>query len=337
MRWARARDRAPDFEQWLSAQSPLPGLGECQVLACPELADHHPLRMCSRHRTLYDRQGRPGDPRVPDLRSWRRKGAGTTNIVVTYGDEAAFRHWCDTAAAVFRMNGTVSLLGLRPLVKAEIQWTLFRHAQGPTEGAHWPLALVQHLAQHCRSRGAGSLADLDLEDLPVNIRKIVKVMLRELRLVYFTRQDAKQAGFIEFDHYGVQFPNFNSHFDLMSVSQQWLRDMLWDYYDERLKNNPPRSQGPFKATRRGCVELSAYLDAEVPKGGHDPALLSEAHMVAFIADQRHRGQRRLPPLGRHLDAGGRGPQKSTASKNSIAGSSTPPAGCSGSAWTREPP
>jgi hypothetical protein len=64
-RWARVRGRTPDFEQWLSAQSPLPGLGQCQVLACPELADHHPLRMCSRHRTLYDRQDRPGDARVP--------------------------------------------------------------------------------------------------------------------------------------------------------------------------------------------------------------------------------------------------------------------------------
>src|SRR5262249_23767673 len=155
--------------------------------------------------------------------------AGTTNVAVAYGDEAAFRHWCDTAPAVFRMNGTVSLLGLRPLVRAEIQWSLFRHAPGPIEGAHWPLSYVGRIAHHCRSRGAGSLADLDLEDIPLTIRKIVKVMLRELRLVYFTRQDAKQAGFIEFDHYGVQFPNCHSHFDLMSVSQRWLRDILWDY------------------------------------------------------------------------------------------------------------
>jgi integrase len=167
-------------------------------------------------------------------------------------------------------------------------------------------------------RGAGSLADLDLDDVPVNSRKIVKVMLAELRLVYFTRQDTKQAGFIEFDHYGVHFPNCKSHFDLTSVGQRWLRDLLWDYSDQRLINNPPRSQGPFKATRRGCVELSAYLDAEAPACGHNPALLTEARMTSFVADQRHRGRHRLPPLGQHLDAGGRGPQQTIASTNSVA-------------------
>ena len=317
-RWMRAQERTADFDEWLCRQSPLPGLGTCRVLACPELADLHPLRMCSRHRTLYDRQGRPGDARVPDLRSYVSKGAGAEEVPVAYGDEAAFRRWCAAAPAIFRMNGVVSLLGLRPLVRAEIQWTLFRHAQGPVEGAHWQLSFVQHLVQHCRDQDAGSLADLEMGKVPVNSRKIATAMLRELRQVYFTRQDAKQAGFIEFDHFGVVFPNCNSHFDLSSVSQRWLRDLLWDYYEGRLRNNPPRSQGPFKATRRGCVELSAYLEAEAPGGGHDPVLLSEEHMVAFIADQRHRAEHGLAPLGRHADPGGRGPQASRAGKTSVA-------------------
>ena len=57
--------------------------------------------------------------------------------------------------------------------------------------------------------------------------------------------------------------------------------------------------------RRGCVELSAYLEAQVPSGGHDPTVLSRDHMVDFIADQRHRAAHGLKSLGIH-DGGSRG-------------------------------
>jgi hypothetical protein len=299
MRWTRMRGRTPQFEDWLLGQAPLPGMGKCQVLACSELADHTPLRMCSRHRTLYTREGRPGDARVPDLRKWVLHAGQRNGAEITYGDEAAFRNWCQNAPAVFRMNGTLSLLGLRPLVKAEIQWTLFNHTQGPREGARWHLRFVQHLAEHCRTRDAGSLADLDLDRVPVNSSKMAKTMLNELRLVYFSREDTKQTGCIETAHYGVHFPYCGSHIDLTMISQTWLRDLLWDHFDTRLRNDPPRSQGTFKNMRRACAELSAYLEIQAPNGGHRPALLTENHMIDFIADQRHRARFGLEPLGRH--------------------------------------
>ncbi|MFJ9846063.1 FAD-dependent oxidoreductase [Kitasatospora sp. NPDC101155] len=128
-------------------------------------------------------------------------------------------------------------------------------------------------------------------------------MLACLRLVYFTRQDTRDAGFIETDHYGARFNDSGSHFGLLGLSQRWLRDLVWDYFDARLRNQPPRSQGPLKLARRSCVELSAYLEAQAPGGGHDPRALTEEHMTAFVADQRHRALHGLPALGHDPDVG----------------------------------
>ncbi|WP_262706086.1 MULTISPECIES: hypothetical protein [Streptomyces] len=89
-------------------------------------------------------------------------------------------------------------------------------------------------------------------------------MLHYLRLVYFGRQDTKDAGFIETDHFGVRFSNRGSHLDLSGVSQRWLRNMLWDWMADRLLNDPPRSRSPFEVSRRGCLELSAFLEARAP-------------------------------------------------------------------------
>ncbi|MBP2400754.1 hypothetical protein [Streptomyces syringium] len=85
--------------------------------------------------------------------------------------------------------------------------------------------------------------------------------------------------------------------DLSDVSQRWLRDLLWDCMDTRLTNDPPRTKSPFHAARRGCIELSAYLEAHAPAGGHDPTLLTKEHAVDFVADLRHRAQHGLPSLG----------------------------------------
>ncbi|CAN3982970.1 tyrosine-type recombinase/integrase [Kitasatospora purpeofusca] len=295
-----ARGGTPVFETWLARQTPLAGTGKCRVTACGDMANPHPMRMCTRHQSLYEREGRPGDARTPDLRRWRNSPA--VEAPLTCGDEAAFLRWCDQAPAVFQQNGVISLLGMAPLLKAEVQWALADHAKGQGDRANWPSLFVHRLVQHCRSVGARSLSDLDLEAVPISVRGIAKGMLACLRLVYFTRQDTKDAGFIETDHYGVRFTDSGSHYGLLGISQRWLRDLLWDYFDARLRNQPPRSQGPFKTARRGCVELSAYLEAQTPGGGRDPRVLAEEHMISFVADQRHRGLNGLPALGHDPDA-----------------------------------
>ncbi len=56
----------------------------------------------------------------------------------------------------------------------------------------------------------------------------------------------------------------------------------------------PRTRGPFDQFRRAAAELSAFLEADAPGGGHDPALLREEHAQRFVADQRHRERHGLP-------------------------------------------
>ncbi|MEU6493915.1 tyrosine-type recombinase/integrase [Streptomyces sp. NPDC046984] len=171
------------------------------------------------------------------------------------------------------------------------------HALDAEEGAAWPLLWLQAAADCCREQDVNSLVDLDLDACPQQARQITKAMLKHLRLVYFSRQDTKDAGFIETDHFGVRFPHTESHIDLTGISQRWLRDLLWDNLAAELTANPPRSRGPFDARRRGCIELSAFLEAHTPGGGHDPTVLAESHMVDFIADQRHRAKHGLESLG----------------------------------------
>ncbi|WP_327669551.1 MULTISPECIES: tyrosine-type recombinase/integrase [unclassified Streptomyces] len=159
--------------------------------------------------------------------------------------------------------------------------------------------MVQRLVTECQRQKAGSLADLDLTLTPQHPRTMARRMLHHLRLVYFSRQDTKDAGYIETDHYGVRIRSRHSNFDISQVSQRWLRDLLWDYLDARLTTDPPRSGSTFTRPRRGCVELSAFLEAHAPGSGHNPGLLRKEHMLDFIADQRRRAAQGLQPLGVH--------------------------------------
>ncbi|MCY0945673.1 tyrosine-type recombinase/integrase [Streptomyces antarcticus] len=284
-----------DFDGWLAEAKPIPGFGPCQVEGCHYLAEH-PLRLCLRHLSHYKRDGRPGGAEVPA--NWSRWLAERGKpVTVAYSQRAVFQKWCREAGLSRRMDGSLSLFGLRPLVKAEIKWAAFQHTQVPVEGAWWLLLDIQHLADHCLRVRANSLADLDLGALKTGPRRIAGRMLEYLRLVYFSREDTKDAGFIEAAHFGVRMPHRSGHLDLTNVTQRWLRDLLWDQIAHRLLTEPPRSKHSLDTWRRGCSELSAFLEAQAPEHGHDPTLLTKQHMVDFVADQRHRGENRLRFLG----------------------------------------
>ncbi|MGI5445758.1 tyrosine-type recombinase/integrase [Streptomyces sp. CA-243310] len=308
-KWA-ARQRGlglPDgFDIWLPGQLPYPDFGKCKVPACTHPGAHW-IGLCPPHLHRYVGEGKPGG--AEKLRDWNKRRPGDPPAKVRYTDETAFRRWCTQQEAISRTDGTLNLLGLRPLVRAEIKWGLFHHAQGPAEGAHWPLNVVQRLAIECRRQDVDSLADLDIEVIANHLGSITRAILRHLRVVYFTRQDTKDIGYIELDHFGVRFAAGGSYFDISTVSQRWLRDLLWDWLDVRLTTDPPRSLGPLAATRRACTEFSAYLEAQAPSGGHDPTVLTRDHMVSFVADQRHRATHGLQPLGIHhrVDHGAAGP------------------------------
>ena len=194
--WHRtAMGGAADFEVWLAGQSSLPGYGTCLVVVCLNMADS-PLGLCSRHAGSYQREGRPGSAVLP-ASWWGRYERHGVPVPVGYADEAVFRRWCaDAPAPPFR--GQVNLLGLRPLVRAEIKWGMFVHAQRPRP-SRWELGWFRSLVLTCRRADVDSLAGFEFGrgGSAAFTAAITREILHELRLVYFTPAEAKVAGFLE--------------------------------------------------------------------------------------------------------------------------------------------
>ncbi|WP_199783131.1 hypothetical protein [Streptomyces alboniger] len=263
-----------DFESWVLEQSPFDGYGSCPVASCSGLAAS-PLKLCRWHELFYQREGRPGGAVLPE--KWARYyEVYGKPVPVTYADRRQFDQWSRTARSE-TLHGQLNLRGLRPLMKAEIQWGLFKHTEG--DRARWPLPWVQDLVNFCRDRDLGSLADMDVNQCTHFTQMIARETLNELRLIYFTPETTREAGFIETDHFGIRFPGRISHYDLTGVSQRWLRDVLWDYLAAILRSPKcPRTGATFDHARRGIVSLSAFLEADAREGGHDPNLLQAKHM-----------------------------------------------------------
>lgn len=154
----------------------------------------------------------------------------------------------------------------------------------------WNLTWVQSLADECQRRDVASLAGLDPSVFHRDYhQRMIQEMQEALRKVYFSTSDSRDAGYIETEHFGVRFPHRSSYIDLTCVSQRWLRDLLWDHIADVLRSpSCPRSAQPVDYQRRAGAELSAFLQAEAPGGGHDPRALREEHAHGFVADLRNR-------------------------------------------------
>ena len=298
-RWKSAgRPKGQALQEWLSAQPALPGFGDCRVAVCPDLAGNM-TGLCWGHMKRYRTDGQPGGAR---LRPWRKHPDGP----VQYSDEAEFCQWCAGAAPAYRL-GLINLRGLRPLIKAEIQWGLHQHAQFKKRSA-WHVHWIQGLADLCRASEMVSLAEfadhgrLGPAGPSGNYAPRDRMMCLEisngLRCIYYAPADTKDAGYIETEHFGRRFGDARSYFGLTSVSQRWLRDLLWEQLAEILRSPQcPRSRMTFHHLRRACIELSAFLEIDAPGGGHDPRALRAEHAQRFAADRRHRHSHGLKSLG----------------------------------------
>jgi len=298
-RWKKAFAEQPTLalEDWLATQTePFHGYGDCIVSSCQSLASS-PLGLCRVHEIRYDTEGRPGHASRPPRWFNRYEKIGRP-VPILYGDKAAFLQWCTTTHPISRA-GTINLQGLPPLVRAELQWTLFAHTQRAAH-TYWPTWWIQQVVNLVRERRVGSLTELAEERSQLDSRKrfILHEALTELRIVYFTMEETKEAGYIETEHFGVKFPHRHSNWDLTDVPQRWLRDLLWEHLADRLRSSKgPRSTGPLDNDRRSCVELGAFLEITAPEGGHDPRLLEAEHMERFVADHNRRIRENLPALG----------------------------------------
>lgn len=194
------------------------------------------------------------------------------------------------------LAGTDQPPGLRPLLRAEIQWGLFIHTQR-SRPTRWDLGWIQKLVNACREHGLNSLVDLDVDGRDQFTGGIAREILHELRLVYFTPEQARETGFLETEHFGVRFDHRNSYFDFTGIPQRWLRDLTWDYLANLLRSpRCPRSANGIDGIRRATLELGTFLQTDVPGGGNDPTMLRVEHMQRFVADQRHREREGLASL-----------------------------------------
>ncbi|GAA3891740.1 tyrosine-type recombinase/integrase [Streptomyces sedi] len=289
-KWSRARARkeaALDLDGWVAEQNPSPGFGACAVLVCPLLAES-PLGLCRRHGNAYRRAGAPGGALISQ--GWWRDD----QAAVSYTDHNRFQSWCNAETAV-ALPAQLNLRGLRPLAQKEIQWGLFTHTQR-SRPARWDVIALRMVVNACRGTDATSIIDLDVSSLSKTATGITKEILHELRLIYFTREETKEAGFIETRHFGITLDQRLGHISLTGISQRWLRGIAWDYFAEILSSPRCPSAHKLDQIRRAMTELSAFLEADAPGGGHDPAVLTKEHADRFVADQRHRERHGLPSL-----------------------------------------
>ncbi|TXL84986.1 site-specific integrase [Streptomyces sp. IB2014 016-6] len=303
--WRQARREKPgaDFAEWLARRLPLPGFGTCRVVAC-SYTSVSAVRLCEPHEGRFWRAGRPGGARALVDASKLGGERHGDSVEFCYDDEAAFQRWCAEEDATHRI-GVINLLGTSPLLRAELKWGLFAHAQVKHHSA-WSITNIQRLVNRCRRAGITSLFELvdDVCSGPVrwvaerHSMLIAAEIISGLRCVYYSPADTRDAGFIETEHFGRRFPNAQSNFDLRAVPQRWLRNLLWDHMAGALRSTrAPRARSSFDANRRACIELGAFLEIDAPGGGHDPEELRVEHAQRFVADLRRRAREGMPSLG----------------------------------------
>ncbi|MGH3261854.1 MAG: hypothetical protein ACRDNS_07660, partial [Trebonia sp.] len=186
LRWFRQHRSAgetAELTEWVNRQAPLAGYGTCTVSVCSNRA-HSPLRLCSRHESRYEREGRPGGAVLP-ARWWHRFEQHDRPVPVEFADEHAFLAWC-AATPALPLRGQINLLGLRPLVAAELKWGLFISTRG-TQPPRRDLGWIRSVVTTCRGHDLDSLAGFEPgRDCPHMAATIIRQIQHELRLVYFT-------------------------------------------------------------------------------------------------------------------------------------------------------
>ena len=185
--------------------------------------------------------------------------------------------------------GVVNLVGLPPLVDAEIRYALWAHTKNAAP-ARWHPMWLRRLVKSCLATGAASLTELDPGDAgwtpqPAAVNRILREMLKDVRPIHHTRADTRELGYLDTNYWGFRFPDRRSAFDLTAISQRWLRDLTWDYLADQLDGpRHPRTQGTFETLRRSMVCFATYLSECDPHHGAAPGSLSASTAKEFTAD-----------------------------------------------------
>ena len=301
-RWYNYRDQHGDapasVSGWPARRQP-PADGRCRVRVCPETA-FSPLGLCSRHDARYQRDGRPGDavsqasgptatsalgrPSLSSTPTSRPSAAGARRPQQYRGPTRSISGACTrccgprSSGACAGIPGGSTGNGNCPRSSALLT-TAATAACAPSPT--WPPGIPA-----CARRPAGRAPSLPPPSPAACIPSTSRL------------RGPGRPGYILTEHFGRKLSDRGSRIDLDRISQRWLRDLVWDHFADVLRSpSCPRSGSTFDHTRRAGLELSAFLEACAPGGGHDPRVLTAGHMHKFAADQRQRELDGLTSLG----------------------------------------
>lgn len=234
--------------------SRLPLTASAAAASLPAPQAYSPLGLCHGHESAYRFQGRPGGPgrqRRGSAGSSKQARLSRSAMTTRPGSAAGARRRCRC-----RAPGPSTYAAWRP-------WSGPRDPVGPARprtdrrACRMVLGWVQAIANACR--GLNCLADLDTSRFDHTVRNAVTEMLAALRLIYLAPAETREAGYLEFGHFGADSTIRRSRFDLTEVSQRWLRDLLWDYTAAQLRSpQAPRSRGSYHNIRRASPSAGSW-------------------------------------------------------------------------------
>lgn len=314
---SRALLRGMTESTWLQSQRPLPRRDVCTVPGCvhdgwmrvgPQGARH---RICRGHQTQW--------------RAWVRK---VGNL-----DDRWWAEWLQSPQTRDSITppssrGHLHLGALPRGLQYEIRYALHRYSTTARRTHMRPMHL-QRVADALVRAGITSLGDTAVTELATEYkrgsieRRILLTLPFVARSLMVSEDVDREAGW--FDPVIVGSSPFTSTqgdehrlkgWDLTSVSQRWLRDILWDYLrDETLKPAGKRAVAGTVYNRiAGIVLLSHTLQQNRDDHGDDPTLLShvDAKAVKNAWDLWYR--EKIPIPSRSATASGRERTLTTASR-----------------------
>ena len=299
--------------EWRQTTRPLPPFpSKCAIAQCVhdgEIGAHGEgstyAPLCRSHHMHWRRCRLRSSGRLPDEDVWNRWLADA----------------CDGAAVhTADSRGEVSIVGLPVLLQREIGYALHRHAN-TARRTQWRPTDLQVVVNALSQAGVRSLSDPMVADLacaPANKgqRRIWLGLPGAARSLTVTGGTAKSA--VWFDPVivgGAAFPGTQGAehrraiWDLTTVSQRWLRDLLWDFlHDVALKPSGKRlSAATIHRRIYGIGLLSRLLRQVRADHGENLALLGmgDAQAVKQLWDLWFHEQIPLPSRSRAFKDQGR--------------------------------
>jgi integrase len=274
----RALERGISESTWRQSQRPLPPRDDCTVPGCvhdgwmrvgPEGARH---RICRGHQTQW--------------RAWVRR-VGEINDDRWWDQWLASPQTRDSVTPP-SSRGQLHLEALPRGLQQELRYALHRYSSTARRSHIRPMYLQRTVDALARA-GVTSLGDPAVAELAADYRRgsierrILLTLPFAVRSLRVTEDVDRESGW--FDPVIVGSSPFTSTqgdehrrkgWDLTSVSQRWLRDILWDYLrDETLK---PVGKRPVAGTVynriTGIVVLSHTLQQNRDDHGDNPGLLN---------------------------------------------------------------